>query len=55
MTEHTARAAEIAAVLSVEDRKALKRVLGRVLQALEVQSEREFDGPPILLSAGARL
>ena len=55
MSEHTVRAAEIAAVLSVEDRKALKRVLGRVLQALEVQSERELDGPPILLSAGARL
>jgi len=53
MTEHTARAAEIAAALSVGDRKALKRVLGRVLQALEVQSEREVE-PPILLSAGAR-
>ena len=55
MTEHTARAAEIAAVLSVEDRKALKRVLGRVLQSLEVQSEREVDAAPILFSAGARL
>jgi hypothetical protein len=55
MNEHTERAAEIAAVLSVEDRKALKRVLGRVLQSLEVQSEDEVDEAPILLSAGARL
>jgi DNA-binding MarR family transcriptional regulator len=55
MTKHAARAAEIAAILSVEDRKALKKVLGRVLQALEVQSEREVDDAPMLLSAGARL
>ena len=55
MTEHTVRAAEIAAVLSIEDRKALKRILGRVLQSLEVQSEDEIDEAPILLSAGGRL
>jgi DNA-binding MarR family transcriptional regulator len=55
MTEHTARAAEIAAVLSMEDRKALKKILGRVLQSLEVQSEGEVDAVPLLLSAGARL
>jgi DNA-binding MarR family transcriptional regulator len=55
MTEHAARAAEIAAILSVEDRKALKKLLGRVLQALEVQSEREVDEAPMLFSAGARL
>jgi DNA-binding MarR family transcriptional regulator len=55
MTEHTARAAEIAAILSIEDRKSLKRVLGKVLQVLEVQSEGEVDGAPILLSAAARL
>ena len=51
MTEHAARAAEIAAILSVEDRKALKRMLGRVLQSLEVQSEGEIAEPPISLSA----
>jgi DNA-binding MarR family transcriptional regulator len=55
MDEHTARAAEIAAVLSVEDGKALKRVLGKVLQSLEVQSEGEVDEAPILFSAGGRL
>jgi DNA-binding MarR family transcriptional regulator len=55
MTEHTGRAAEIAAILSAEEHKALKKLLGRVLLALEVQSEREVEEPPMLLRAGARL